>query len=90
MIQVMGRSAAQTSIASQQPGRVDDLFHRFPGGVYFHYNFWCNVDDPVQNEFCRQVLANFKTRVILEESSGFYRYVLYRLLPRSAPPPPAP
>jgi len=90
MIQVMGRSAAQTSIASQQPGRVDDLFHRFPGGVYFHYNFWCNVDDPVQNEFCRQVLANFNTRVILEESSGFYRYVLYRLLPRSAPPPPSP
>jgi hypothetical protein len=90
MIQVMGRSAAQASIATQQPGRVDDLFHRFPGGVYFHYNFWCNVDDPVQNEFCRQVLANFKTRVILEESSGFYRFVLYRLLPRSAPPPAAP
>ena len=91
MIHVMGRSAAQTSIASQQPARVDELFHRFPGGVYFHYNFWCNVSDPVQNEFCRQVLANFKTRVVLEESSGFDRFVLYRLLPRSAPPPtPAP
>jgi hypothetical protein len=87
MIHVMGRSAAQTSIASQQPARVDELFHRFPGGVYFHYNFWCNVSDPVQNEFCRQVLANFKTRVVLEESSGFDRFVLYRLLPRSAPPP---
>jgi len=90
MIHVMGRSAAQTSIASQQPTRVDEFFHRFPGGVYFHYNFWCNVDDPVQNEFCRQVLASFKTRVVLEESSGFYRFVLYRLLPRSLPPPPMP
>ena len=90
MIQVLGRSAAQTSLAAYQPERVDDLFHRFPGGVYFHYNFWCNVDDPVQNDFCRQVLANFKTRVILEESSGFYRFVLYRLLPRSTPPPQAP
>jgi len=88
MIHVMGRSAAQTSIASQQPARVDEFFHRFPGGVYFHYNFWCNVDDPTQNEFCRQVLALFKTRVVLEESSGFYRFVLYRLLPRSLPPPP--
>jgi len=87
MIHVMGKSAAQTSIASYQPARVDELFHRFPGGVYFHYNFWCNVSDPVQNEFCRQVLATFKTRVVLEESSGFYRYVLYRLLPRTAPPP---
>jgi hypothetical protein len=90
MIQAMGRSAAQTSIASYQPWRVDELFHRFPGGVYFHYNFWCNVDDPVQNEFCANVLATFKTRVVLEESAGFYRFVLYRLLPRSAPPTPAP
>ncbi len=90
MIHVMGRSAAQTSTSTYQPGRVDEFFHRFPGGVYFHYNFWCNVDDPVQNDFCRQVLATFKTRVILEESSGFYRFVLYRLLPRSAPPPPMP
>jgi hypothetical protein len=88
MIHVMGRSAAQTSIASYQPERVDELFRRFAGGVYFHYNFWCNIDDPAQNEFCRQVLATFKTRVVLEESAGFYRYVLYRLLPRSAPPPP--
>jgi hypothetical protein len=87
MIQVMGRSAAQTSLASYQPERVDDFFHSFPGGVYFHYNFWCNIPDPVQNEFCQKVLGNFKTRVVLEESSGFYRYVLYRLLPRSAPPP---
>ncbi len=90
MIHVMGRSAAQTSLASYQPERVDELFHRFPGGVYFHYNFWCNVDDSVQNEFCRNVLATFKTRVVLEESEGFYRFVLYRLLPRSTPPPPMP
>jgi len=89
MIHVMGRSAAQSSLATYQPERVDDLFHRFAGGVYFHYNFWCNVDDPVQNEFCRQVLATFKTRVVLEESAGFDRFVLYRLLPRSEPPPPA-
>ncbi len=87
MIQVMGRSAVQTSVASYQPDRVDEFFHRFPGGVYFHYNFWCNVNDTVQNEFCRKVLASFKTRVVLEESSGFYRFVLYRLLPRTTPPP---
>jgi hypothetical protein len=90
MIQVMGRSAAQTSTVTYQPEHADDLFRRFPGGVYFHYNFWCNVDDPVQNDFCQQVLASFQTRVVLEESSGFYRFVLYRLLPRSAPPPPMP
>jgi hypothetical protein len=90
MIHVMGRSAGQTSLATYQPERIDDLFRRFPGGVYFHYNFWCNVDDPIQNEFCHEILETFKTRVVLEESAGFYRFVLYRLLPRSNPPAPMP
>lgn len=90
MIQVMGLSAVQTSLATYQPARVDHFFDRFPGGVYFHYNFWCNVDDEVQNEFCADVLAHYGAQVVMEESAGFYRYVLYRLLPRSKPPPPLP
>ena len=87
MIQVMGHSAAQASLVSYQPARVDGFFDRFPGGVYFHYNFWCNVADEVQNEFCNDVLATYPTQVLMEESAGFYRYVLYRLLPNSSPPP---
>jgi hypothetical protein len=88
MLHVMGRSAVQTSIATYQPDRVSDFFRRFSGGVYFHYNFWCNVPDAVQNEFCAKVLATYPTRVVFEESAGFYRYVLYRLLPPSVPPSP--
>jgi len=90
MIQVMGRSAAQVSLVSYQPARVDHFFDRFKGGVYFHYNFWCNVDDEVQNQFCSDVLGRYQTQVLMEESAGFYRYVLHRLLPRSEPPPPTP
>jgi hypothetical protein len=88
MLHVIGRSAVQTSIATYQPSRVSDFLRRFSGGVYFHYNFWCNVPDPIQNEFCAKVLASYPTRVLFEESAGFYRYVLYRLLPPSAPPSP--
>ncbi len=87
MIQIMGRSAAQVSLVAYQPARIDSFFDRFPGGVYFHYNFWCNVHDEVQNKFCGDVLAGYKTQVVMEESAGFYRYVLYRLLPNSSPPP---
>ena len=86
MIQVMGRSAAQTSLATYQSGQVDSFFRRFAGGVYFHYSFWCNVTDPGQNEFCANVLATYGARVVREESAGFYRYVLYRLLPNPTPP----
>ena len=88
MIQVMGRSSAQTSLATYQAERLDRFFHTFSGGVYFHYNFWCNVPDEVQNAFCTDVLANYRAEVIAEDTAGFYRYVLYRLLPKSSPPPP--
>jgi len=93
MIHVMGQSAAQVSLVSYQPARVDHFFDRFPGGVYFHYNFWCNVDDEVQNQFCSDVLGRYRTQVLMEESAGYYRFVLHRLLPRSQPPaltPPPP
>ena len=56
MLQVMGQSAAQTSIATTNPAKVDHYFRQFSGGVYFHYSFWCNIQDPVQNAFCNQIL----------------------------------
>lgn len=90
MIQVLGHSAAQASLATYQPAQVDGFFRQFEGGVYFHYSFWCNVKDPVQNELCTNVLARYSTYVVLERSERFYRYVLYRLLPRSEPPPARP
>jgi hypothetical protein len=90
MLQVMGNSAAQTSTATYQSSRVDEFFRRFPGGVYFHFNFWCNVSDPVQNAFCTKVLETYPTQVIEEWSAGTYRYVLYRLMPRRGDPPTPP
>ncbi len=82
----MGRSAAQTSTASYRPATVNAYFAEFPGGVYFHYNFWCNIPDPVQNSFCAQVLARYPTQVLAERSAGFQRFVLYRILPPLAEP----
>ncbi len=86
MLHVMGQSAAQTSHAAYQPAKVDQFFRDFPGGVYFHFNFWCNVHDQVQNEFCTKVLETYPTQVIEERSAGMNRYVLYRLLPRRGNP----
>jgi 4-amino-4-deoxy-L-arabinose transferase-like glycosyltransferase len=90
MLHVMGQSAAQTSHVAYQPSKVDHFFRQFPGGVYFHFNFWCNVHDPVQNEFCTKVLKTYPTQVIEEWSAGMNRYVLYRLLPRRGNPPETP
>jgi hypothetical protein len=87
MLQVMGRSAVQTSVVTYQPERADELFRRFPGGVYFHFNFWCNITDEVQNAFCNKVLETYPTQVIEDRSAGNHRYVLYRLLPKRGVPP---
>lgn len=87
MIQVMGQSAAQASLASYRPERVQEFFRMFPGGVYFHYNFWCNVSDPVQVAFCAAILERYPNQVLAEKSAGFNRYVLYRLSPPRARPP---
>jgi len=82
MLQVMGQSAAQTSIATTHPAKVDHYFRQFSGGVYFHYNFWCNIQDPVQNAFCNQILEDYPTQVVEDRNAGFYRYILYRLMPK--------
>lgn len=81
MLHVMGQSAAQASIGTYRPNAVNEYFVQFPGGVYFHFNFWCNVTDPVQQNFCTTLLATYPTQVLAERSAGFYRYVLYRLMP---------
>ncbi len=82
MLQVMGQSAVQASIATTNPTKVDHYFKQFAGGVYFHYNFWCNIQDPVQNAFCNRILADYPTQVVEDRSAGFYRYILYRLMPK--------
>jgi hypothetical protein len=87
MLQVMGQSAVQTSVVTYQPERADSFFREFPGGVYFHFNFWCNITDEVQNAFCNKVLQTYLTEVIEDRSAGTHRYVLYRLLPKRGTPP---
>jgi hypothetical protein len=83
MFHVWGVNAAQLSIAAEQPEYVRrDLTLRYAGGVYIHWNFWCNVTDPVQNAFCTKVLASFHTELVEESRERDYRYALYRITPR--------
>jgi hypothetical protein len=80
MFHVWGRSAAQAAIAVSEPGYVERILApRYAGGVFFHWNFWCNVDDPVQKAFCTDLLARFPHTLIREYRERTYRYALYRL-----------
>lgn len=75
-----GKSAAQASLLARYDEiRLAELRRRFPGGIFFHFNFWCNVDDPLQTSFCRAILAKFPHREILAFQERTYTYLLYRI-----------
>jgi Dolichyl-phosphate-mannose-protein mannosyltransferase len=82
---VMGRNAAQLSLAANEPQYVRDvLIPRYAGGVYLHWNFWCNVADKVQREFCESARGQFSATLFSEHRERDYRYALYRLSVQSA------
>ena len=84
MFQVWGVSAGQISLAVANPARLDALAQRYAGGVYVHWNFWCNTQDPVQSDLCAQVLKLRPVELVREEWERGQRYALYRL--KSSPP----
>jgi hypothetical protein len=91
MFHVWGQSAAQASLAVNNRGYAKNvLAPRYAGGVFFHWNFWCNVADPVQQAFCTDILNRFSHTLIREHRERDYRFAFYRLdVPsdRSIPPP---
>ena len=79
MFQVWGVNAGQTSLVATNASRLDDLARQYAGGVYLHWNFWCNVQDPIQRGYCTQVLAMHSGRVVREERVRDQRFALYSL-----------
>lgn len=80
MFHLWGVSAAQLSIATDDPAFVRDrLLPRYTGGVYVHWSFWCNVPDPVQPRFCDRVLAAHQTTLIRERRIRSFHYAFYRV-----------
>ena len=65
MFHLWGQSAAQASLAAGNPGYAKNILApRYAGGLFFHWNFWCNVADPVQQSFCTDLLDRFPHALI--------------------------
>jgi hypothetical protein len=58
---------------------LEGLTTRYPGGIYLHWNFWCNVQDPIQRDFCTKILALRPGEPVREYRERDQHYVLYRL-----------
>jgi hypothetical protein len=79
MFHVWGINAGQMSLIVTDPNHMAYLASRYTGGVYLHWNFWCNVQDPIQQEFCRKALASAPVDVVREYRERDQRFALYRL-----------
>ena len=78
MFHLWGVSAGQLSLVSASPQYLDFLIDRYSGGVYVHWNFWCNVQEPVQPAFCRTALELRPTELTRDHRERDQRFALYR------------
>lgn len=77
-----GVNAAQLSLVQTDPAYVrGPLFDRYAGGVYAHWGFWCNVQDPRQKVFCDEALKSYRGERIASGAERDYIYGLYKLSP---------
>jgi hypothetical protein len=77
---VMGINAAQLSLITNETSYVRKvLLPRYAGGVFLHWNFWCNVADPIQQEFCKTALQRFPGALVHEHRERDYRFGFYKL-----------
>jgi 4-amino-4-deoxy-L-arabinose transferase-like glycosyltransferase len=79
MFHVWGVNAGQMFQILANPSYVGLLERRYTGGVYVHWNFWCNVQDPVQPELCRKAMAMRPVEMVREHRERDQRFALYRL-----------
>jgi hypothetical protein len=78
MFLLWGINAGQTSLVVTNPGHLNYLDIRYAGGVYLHWNFWCNVQDLVQQDICRRALATGPAETMLQYRERDQRFTLYR------------
>jgi len=79
MFLLWGKNAAQVSLATEHRSDFNRLFYRYKDGLYFHYNFWCNVPDPLQNSFCKNILKRYDCTLVVSFKEKNYKYELYKI-----------
>jgi hypothetical protein len=79
MFHIWGTNAGQLPLIVPNPAYVNYLAGRYAGGVYIHWNFWCNVRDPVHPEECRKALELGPVELVREYRERDQRFALYRI-----------
>jgi hypothetical protein len=80
MFHVWGVNSGQMSVAFNNPSYLDYLGLRFSGGIYLHWNFWCNVPVPEQQALCRLIKEQRQMVPVFEYSERDQHFAIYRVL----------
>jgi 4-amino-4-deoxy-L-arabinose transferase-like glycosyltransferase len=80
MFHVWGVNAGQMSLIATNPQHLDYLAVRYAQGAYLHWNFWCNVTDPVQQGFCRAALTRKPVETVKQYRERDQFFALYRFV----------
>jgi hypothetical protein len=76
-----GVNAAQLSVAiTDTTYAAYGLQERFTGGVYVHWDFWCNADNE-RRALCADALSRLPNVVVAESTYRNQRLALHKLLP---------
>ncbi len=79
MFHLWGVNAGQMSFVISNPAYVRFLADRYRGGVYLHWNFWCNAQDPPQQEICRNAFTIGAPELVKEYRERDQRFAFYRM-----------
>ncbi len=79
MFHLWGINAGQMSLVTSNPAYMRYLAQRYSGGLYLHWNFWCNTQDQVQQEICRKAFSIAPVDVAKEYRERDQHFVFYHL-----------
>jgi hypothetical protein len=88
MFHLWGVNAGQMFLAADNPARLQQLTTRYAGGVFLHWNFWCNVSDPSQQALCDKVRAMAPTEVLRERRERDQWFAFLKMGPPAVVPHP--
>jgi hypothetical protein len=85
MFHLWGVNAGQMSLVTSNQAYLRLLADRYAGGMYLHWNFWCNVHDPAHQDTCRTALGLGTAEVVAESTERDQRFAFYRVALATAP-----
>jgi len=79
MFHLWGVSAGQISLVTSNPEYMRFLAQHYSGGLYLHWNFWCNAQDQAQQEICRKAFSIVPVEVAKEYRERDQHFVFYHM-----------